>query len=200
VAAAVPVREDRALWQLRATGLLRQAVLRRGRRLADDGVLADPADVVYLTPAEYDDPPADAAALVSARRAEHQRWLAVRPPLFIGGDEAPPAMPEGPVLTGVGASSGRVEGTARVIVDLADADRLQPGDVLVCTTTSPPWTPLFALAAAVVADAGDRVSHMAIAARDYGIPCVVGTAWATAAIPDGARVAVDGDAGTVERV
>jgi pyruvate,water dikinase len=84
-----------------------------------------------------------------------------------------------------------------VILELDDADRLEPGDVLVTTMTSPSWTPLFGLAAAVVTDAGDALSHVAIAAREYGIPCVAGTALATVRLRDGVRVVVDGDAGTV---
>jgi pyruvate,water dikinase len=84
-----------------------------------------------------------------------------------------------------------------VILDLGDADRLEPGDVLVTTMTSPPWTPLFGVAGAVVTDSGDVLSHVAIAAREYGIPCVVGTHHATRLIVDGDVVTVDGDAGTV---
>jgi pyruvate,water dikinase len=84
-----------------------------------------------------------------------------------------------------------------VILDLDDVERLEAGDVLVTTMTSPVWTPLFAIAAAVVTDAGDALSHVAIAAREYGIACVAGTHDATARIPDGAVVTVDGDAGTV---
>jgi len=82
-------------------------------------------------------------------------------------------------------------------MSLAGADRLEPGDVLVCVTTAPPWTPLFGIAAAVVTDTGAPLSHAAIVAREYGIPCVVAARGATAAIPDGALVTVDGGAGMV---
>jgi pyruvate,water dikinase len=84
-----------------------------------------------------------------------------------------------------------------VIRSLDEADRLQSGDVLVCRSTAPPWTPLFAIAAAVVTDTGGILSHSAIVAREYGIPAVVGTRVATERIPDGARVTVDGNAGEV---
>jgi pyruvate,water dikinase len=90
-----------------------------------------------------------------------------------------------------------VRGRARIIESLGEADRLQAGEVLVCTTTAPPWTPLFAIAAAVVTDTGGVLSHSAICAREYAIPCVVATQVATKLIPDGAMVTVDGIQGVV---
>jgi pyruvate,water dikinase len=78
-----------------------------------------------------------------------------------------------------------------------EADRLQPGDILVARTTAPPWTPLFATAAAIVTDTGGILSHSAIVAREYGIPAVVGTALATTLIQDGQTIEVDGDNGVV---
>jgi len=78
-----------------------------------------------------------------------------------------------------------------------DVGRLQPGDVLVASITTPAWTSLFAMASAVVTDIGGPLSHSSIVAREYGIPAVLGTNVATRSIPDGARVRVDGDTGTV---
>ena len=101
------------------------------------------------------------------------------------------------IVKGVAASKGVVTATARVIMGLDDADRLQAGDVLVCSSTAPPWTPMFAIASAVVTDSGGILSHSAIAAREYGIPAVVGAQVATQRIPDGATVTVDGERGIV---
>jgi pyruvate,water dikinase len=113
---------------------------------------------------------------------------------FFGG---PPAESDADLLRGNAGSPGRLRGTARIIRALSDADRLEPGDILVAPTTSPPWTPLFGIAGAVVTDTGGALSHCAIVSREYGIPCVVGVAGATARIQDGQEVEVDGDAGTV---
>ena len=74
---------------------------------------------------------------------------------------------------------------------------MQPGDVLVAPATLPPWTPLFATAAAVVTDAGGILSHCAVVAREYRIPAVVGTGTATTTIRDGQMVEVDGTRGVV---
>ena len=90
-----------------------------------------------------------------------------------------------------------VTATARVLGGPHDFGRMQPGDVLVASITTPAWTSLFAMAAAVVTDIGGPLSHSSIVAREYGIPAVLGTNVATRRIPDGARVRVDGDAGTV---
>jgi phosphoenolpyruvate synthase/pyruvate phosphate dikinase len=100
-------------------------------------------------------------------------------------------------VTGVGASSGVVEGLVRVVLDLAQLADVEPGDVLVCPMTSPGWDLAFALAAAVVTDGGGLVSHSALLAREVGIPAVVGTKVGTAVLQTGQRVVVDGAAGTV---
>jgi pyruvate,water dikinase len=84
-----------------------------------------------------------------------------------------------------------------VVHSLNEAQRLRPGEILVCKTTAPPWTPLFAVAAGVVTETGGILSHSAICAREYAIPCVVGTQVATSRIPDGAMITVDGTKGTV---
>lgn len=74
---------------------------------------------------------------------------------------------------------------------------MQPGEVLVARMTTPAWTPLFAMASAVVTDVGGPLSHSSIVAREYGIPAVLGTGVATQRLTGGAQVTVDGDAGTV---
>ncbi len=104
------------------------------------------------------------------------------------------------MLQGTSGSPGTARGPARVVRSLAEAGRLQPGDVLVAETTAPPWTPLFATAAAIVTDTGGVLSHCAVVAREYGIPAVVGTGAATATIEDGQLIEVDGDAGLVRLI
>jgi pyruvate,water dikinase len=101
------------------------------------------------------------------------------------------------VINGIAASPGTVSGTAKVLKDLSESSKLQPGDIMVCEMTLPPWTPLFATAAAVVADSGGILSHCAIVAREYRIPCVVGTAVGTQVLKDGMQLTVDGSRGIV---
>ena len=100
-------------------------------------------------------------------------------------------------MRGQAASAGAARGAARVIFSLADADKLKPGQILVTKATTPPWTPLFGTAAAVVTDTGGVLSHCAVVAREYGIPAVVGTGNATQTIQDGQLLEVNGSAGTV---
>ena len=92
---------------------------------------------------------------------------------------------------------GKVTGLARVALTLEAAGALQPGEILVCPTTAPAWTPLFATAAAVVTDTGGILNHCAVVAREFGIPAVVGTQVGTATIRTGQRITVDGSTGTV---
>jgi pyruvate,water dikinase len=102
-------------------------------------------------------------------------------------------------LVGVGASGGRAAGRAVVLRHADDLGQLRPGDVLVCEATSPNWSAAFAIAAAVVCEHGGYTTHAAIAARSYGLPCVVGVDGATGAIRNGELIEVDGDAGRIRR-
>jgi pyruvate, water dikinase len=100
-------------------------------------------------------------------------------------------------LKGFAASSGVAEGTARVVKSVEEISRLQKGDILVCQITNPTWAPLFQKIAAAVSDIGGSMSHMAIVAREFGLPAVVGTGSATTRIKDGQRIRVDGGRGVV---
>ncbi|MES2699647.1 MAG: PEP-utilizing enzyme [Pseudomonadota bacterium] len=100
-------------------------------------------------------------------------------------------------LKGFAACSGVVEGIARVVKSVSDIHRIQQGDILVCQVTNPTWSPLFQKISAAVSDIGGSMSHMAIVAREYGLPAVVGTGVATTRIKDGQRIRVDGGKGTV---
>ena len=182
------------------TDALRRAANERGRRLVVQGVLTDEGDVFYLSYTELLAPPADAAALVERRRAERTRLAALRvPPIFEGRWDAIEAdtteLATGDSLTGIAAAPGIARGRVRVMREFGDP--LDPGDVLVANVTDTGWTPLFGFAATVVTDVGGLVSHPAVVAREYGIPCVVGTNEATTRLRDGMTVEVDGTAGTV---
>lgn len=219
VQAHVPVSEGRALWQLIIIGSLRVPYLALGRKLAAAGALSNADQVFFFTTQELREvahnPTTDMAKTAASRQAEFHAARQLTPPPFIGVPpdvaQLPPevvplmtlffgiAQPEvhGREIKGQAASKGVVRAKARVIKDLSDADRLQPGEVLVCTTTAPPWTPLFAIASAVVTDSGGVLSHSAICAREYAIPCVVATQVATHAIKDGSMITVDGSKGVV---
>ena len=103
-------------------------------------------------------------------------------------------------IHGYAASSGVVEGTARVVRDMDDFESIQPGDILVCPITHPSWSPLFSKIQGAVSDIGGTMSHMAIVAREYGMPAVVGTGQATHRIRSGQRIRVDGGRGVVTLV
>ena len=101
---------------------------------------------------------------------------------------------------GVPASPGQYTGPVRVILDEDEFNKLQPGDVLVCPTTQPPWSVLFPSVGALITDSGGILSHPAIIAREYHIPAVVATGKATSVLRDGQIVTVDGDLGIIELV
>ena len=94
-------------------------------------------------------------------------------------------------------SAGTVEGRARVVLDLAEAD-LEPGDILVTAYTDPSWTPLFVSIKGLVTEVGGLMTHGAVIAREYGLPAVVGVVDATRLITDGQRIRLHGTAGYVE--
>lgn len=110
---------------------------------------------------------------------------------------------DGPVapvteVRGFPAARGTVEGVARVITTVGDLHLVEPGEILVCGGTTTEWTPAFGIITACVCDTGGSLTHAAIVSREYGIPCVVGTAIATQVIKTGDRLRVDGRAGTVQ--
>jgi pyruvate,water dikinase len=195
-------------------GLLatREALLGFGRRLVGEGLLDAVDDVWMLERRELR--PAlteaiDLRSIVARRREEHARGLAegVRP--YLGeppADRTRDSVVEsfygsgGSALSGAGASPGVAEGIARVVAGPDDFSRVMRGDVLVTTTTTPAWTPLFPSLAALVTETGGILSHAAVVAREYGLPAVVGAAGATQVIADGTRVRVDGSAGTITLV
>jgi pyruvate,water dikinase len=163
------------------------------RRLVNRNQLDHPDDIRFLyldeVEAALGEQQRQFQSIVTRRRRKRGTAEA------IWWDRGQPNHDEG-ALRGLPASAGRATGTARVIRSPAEFHRLQPGDILVCPYTDPTWTPLFALAAAVVADTGGPLSHAAIVAREYGIPAVLGTGHTTS-LPDGATLLVDGSGGTV---
>ena len=200
---------------------LRLVAIAIGRKLAGDGVLADPEDVVYLrynelrvlmaAPESF-----DARLLVSDRRDEREQQALVRPPEWIGTatEEAlafpylslwgfPEKFHRGPPekvdeVHGLAASPGVVEGVARKVASLEEFDQVRKGEVLVCQMTNPAWVVLFTKIAGLVTDAGGVAAHPAVVAREFGIPAVVGTSIATERIASGDRVRVNGTSGVVE--
>jgi pyruvate,water dikinase len=107
------------------------------------------------------------------------------------------AGPEVVEIRGFPAAKGVAEGIARVVTTVGDLHTVLPGEILVCGGTTTEWTPAFGVISACVCDTGGSLTHAAIVSREYGIPCVVGTAVATTTIKTGDRVRVDGRAGTV---
>jgi pyruvate, water dikinase len=118
-------------------------------------------------------------------RESLERWLSA-------GDDA-----SSNEIRGFAASSGVVEGPARVVKSVEEIARLQKGDILVCQITNPTWAPIFQKIAGAVSDIGGSMSHAAIVAREYSLPAVVGTGTATSRIKDGQRIRVDGGRGVV---
>lgn len=113
---------------------------------------------------------------------------------------APPAAADADTIVGRPAGRGSVEGVVRVAKSVHDARDVQPGEILVAPVTDVGWTPYFAVISALVTDIGSSVSHGAVVAREYGLPCVVNTLVATQILQTGDRVRVDGDRGVITRL
>jgi pyruvate, water dikinase len=100
-------------------------------------------------------------------------------------------------LSGIAASPGVVEGTARVIRSEKELGSVQDGEILVCPITAPSWGPVFGTISGVVTDIGGMMCHAAIVCREYGLPAVVGTGFATTTLKTGQRLRLDGETGAV---
>jgi phosphohistidine swiveling domain-containing protein len=220
---AAIVHEDHNFWiDQRLFYHVRRIILEFGGRLAQAGALDAVNDVFYLTPEELQNGrDVSMKRLVQERKTEMEHFSHVVPPPMLGtmpafemtdGGSMVRALFKGELnpanlsnsemnqVKGLPGSAGVVRGTARVIHSLAEAGKLQPGDVLVTMATEPPWTPLFATASAIVTDGGGVLSHSAVVAREYRIPAVVGTGNATTTFKDGQLLEVDGGNGIVRLV
>lgn len=131
--------------------------------------------------------------------ADDRLWLLQARPVTAAPPAAPPSgTSSGPVtLTGTPGSRGAATGPARTVQGPQDFTRVRLGDILICPFTDPAWTPLLRIVAGVITETGGALSHAAIVAREHCIPAVLGVPGATAAIPDGSIVTIDGTAGTV---
>jgi pyruvate,water dikinase len=212
---AIAFRERARLKQALLYTRCRRIALAIGQRLVSAGRMLHPDDIFMLTWQEIGDLTAGRAMFadglaefIALRQRQHDALSRTRPPDRIELDAqvtwtpgassqaADTPLPAGPGdLRGIGASSGRVTARAAVLADVAEAHLLRDGDILVTRQTDPGWGLVFCLVSGLVIERGGMLSHGAIIAREFGLPCVVGIPAATTRIRHGQRVTVDGDAG-----
>ena len=215
-----PIREEALFYVGAAWPALRQLALELGRRLTEAGSLDAADDVFYLRSDELAAASVaradglarpELAKLARERRALREARKRLDPPVVVPPDgrmkfgpidmamfePTPRAVSTGPTLEGFAVSPGHVTAAASVIRSPQDFDKMALDTILVCTTTTPAWTPLFAQAKGLVTDIGGALAHGSIVAREYGIPAVMGTGVATQRIDNGQLIRVDGDSGTV---
>ena len=184
----------------------KQALLAEAERLVRDGVLRSVDDIFFLTFHELHDVVRTGQAdldLITRRREDFRSFHDLTPPRVLtsegealNGTYRRDDLPAG-ALVGLAVSAGTIEGRARVVVDMAEAD-LELGDILVTPHTDPSWSPLFLTIAGLVTEVGGLMTHGSVIAREYGIVAVVGVDHATQRIQDGQRIFVDGTRGYVE--
>lgn len=184
----------------------KQALLAEAERLVEADVLQEKEDVFSLTFQEFHDVVRSHqvdAQLIQERKDAFRSYQALTPPRVLTSDgEAVTGAyrrddaPAG-ALIGLPVSAGTIEGRARVILDMAEAD-LEAGDILVTAFTDPSWSPLFVGIAGLVTEVGGLMTHGAVIAREYGLPAIVGVEQATRLIKDGQRIRVHGTDGYIE--
>jgi rifampicin phosphotransferase len=214
---AIRYRERARLKQALLYSRLRRIALALGDELVRRELLGTRDDVFWLTVSELDELASGGAMfarstreLVALRARAHATLAETTPPDSFKLDEGeylaaivPDVIPSEAkdllvsVLKGTTACTGRITGRATVLRDVTEAERLAKGDVLVTKQTDPGWGPVFFLISGLVIERGGMLSHGAILAREFGIPCVVGVRDATRVIPDGATITVDADKGCV---
>jgi pyruvate,water dikinase len=186
--------------------LYKRAVLKEAERLVQAQVLREREDIFLLTFEELRDVVRTEHAddeLIQQRKDAFASYHALTPPRVLTSDGEAIAgsyrrddLPPG-ALVGLAVSAGTVEGRARVILDMADAD-VEEGDILVTAHTDPSWSPLFAAISGLVTEVGGLMTHGAVIAREYGLSAVVGVEHATQLIEDGQRIRLNGTDGYIE--
>jgi rifampicin phosphotransferase len=184
----------------------KQALLKEAEQLVQANVIHEKEDIYYLTFEEFREVVRTNKLdyqNISKRKDEYKIYEKLTPPRVITSDgeiiageykrENLPAE----AMVGLSVSSGVIEGRARVILNMEDAD-LEEGDILVTTFTDPSWTPLFVSIKGLVTEVGGLMTHGAVIAREYGLPAVVGVENATSLIKDGQRIRVHGTEGYIE--
>lgn len=200
----------------------KQAILKEAERLVQANVIHEKEDIYYLTFQELhevirtnkvdfagclvEQQSIECSATrqtISLRKDEYKLYEKLTPPRVITsdgeigtGEYKRENLPLGAIV-GLPVSSGVIEGRARVILNMEDAN-LEAGDILVTAYTDPSWTPLFVSIKGLVTEVGGLMTHGAVIAREYGLPAVVGVENATKLIKDGQRIRVNGTEGYVE--
>ncbi len=184
----------------------KQSLLEEAQRLVQADVLAEIEDMSYLTLEELRDVVGGHgvdAGVIGERKRAFVSYQTLTPPRVmtsdgevVSGSYGRTDAPDG-ALIGLAVSAGTVEGRARVVLDLNEAD-LDAGDILITAFTDPSWTPAFVTVAGLVTEVGGLMTHGAVIAREYGLPAVVGVEHATRLIRDGQRIRVHGTQGYVE--
>ena len=183
----------------------KQALLAEAERLVDNRVLRETDDIFYLRFEEFHDVVRTHRVdeqLIDQRKDAFRSYQGLTPPRVLTSDGEVVTgtyrrddLPSG-ALAGLAVSAGTIEGRARIITNIANAD-LEPGDILVTAYTDPSWTPLFVAIAGLVTEVGGMMTHGSVIAREYGLPAVVGVESATEKIRDGQRIRVHGTDGYV---
>lgn len=186
--------------------IYKQAILKEAEQLLQNNVIHEIEDIYYLTLEELHEVARTNKLdyeVIHKRKNEHKLYEKLTPPRVITSDgeiitgkykrENLPAE----VIVGLPVSSGVIEGRARVILNMEDAN-LEDGDILVTAFTDPGWTPLFVSIKGLVTEVGGLMTHGAVIAREYGLPAVVGVENATKLIKDGQRIRVHGTEGYIE--
>lgn len=186
--------------------IIKQALLKEATRLVQNGVIQEKDDIYYLSIEELREVIRSNKldySIINKRKEEHEAYEKLTPPRVmtsegevITGQYDTGDMPEG-ALAGIPVSSGIIEGRARVILRMEDAE-MEDGDILVTAYTDPSWTPVFVSIKGLVTEVGGMMTHGAVIAREYGLPAVVGVENATRLIKDGQQIRVNGAKGYVE--
>lgn len=198
------LRENQRFWFDHLLDALQGTLLAIGASLAARGALDASDDIAFLTWEEVrglcegtlaSDVPV--REFVARRRAQRDEDAAVVPPVFLRGDDGASETATGARLQGLGVSPGRARGRVRMLRSPAEGHRLGPGEILVTHAVDPGWTPLFVHAGGIVLEIGSRLSHGAVVAREYGIPCVANVEGLSRRLVDGQEITVDGTRGIV---
>jgi len=204
------LKEDHSFYIDQAsTSILSLAIKKIGKLMYEADLIDEVEDIFFLKISELNlfrkkGIDVDFKHQILLRKKERDKYKNITPPKYLGTIDTNQSesmtintLEKIKIFKGVSASLGKSIGSAKIIKSFEDSAKLKEGDIMVCISTNPSWTPLFGIVSAIISETGGTLSHTAVVAREYNIPTILEVENSTDLISDNDLIEVDADKGII---